>query len=229
MYNKIYGRQIAASTLFFLEKYGNRCSDKYVAYILDAAATTPGSGFSDKGMVQLTNHDYLIARRAFFYDLAPYTGEIACDDPAGKVGLDASTMRKIFQKRYDRAKGEIGMNMGFPPWWSKYNKDYNKGQLDDGQLEAYFAELVTCYNLAKEADAADLAEMTNGSVYYKYVPTLEKFENTKPATDMKYDNNKYTFHHFFLLKLISVPLLWKNLLFHHVQPCLMVSNPLYHH
>ena len=179
--------------LWALEKYGNRCSDKYVAYILDAAATTPGSGFSDKGMVQLTNHDYLIARRAFFYDLAPYTGEIACDDPAGKVGLDASTMRKIFQKRYDRAKGEIGMNMGFPPWWSKYNKDYNKGQLDDGQLEAYFAELVTCYNLAMEADAADLAEMTNGSVYYKYVPTLEKFENTKPATDMKYDNNKYYF------------------------------------
>ncbi len=179
--------------LWALEKYGNRCSSKYIAYVLDAAATTPGSGFSEKGMVQLTNHDYLIARRAFFYDLAPYTGEIACDDPAGKVGLDASTMRKIFQKRYDRAKGEIGMNMGFPPWWAKYNKDYNKGQLAAGTLEPYFAELVTCYNLAMEADAADLADMTNGSAYYKYVPTLSKFENTKPATNMKYDNNKYYF------------------------------------
>ncbi len=179
--------------LWALEKYGNRCSDKYIAYTLDAAATTPGSEFSEKGMTGLTNHDYLIARRAFFYDLAPYTGDLACDDPAGKVGLDAGTMRKIFQKRYDRANGEMGMNMGFPPWWAKYNKDYGKGELEDGELEAYFAELVTCYNLAMEADASPLAEMTNGSVYYKYVPTLGKFENTKPATNMKYDNGKYYF------------------------------------
>ena len=179
--------------LWALEKYGNRCSAKYVAYTLDAAATTPGSGYETNGMVGLVNHDYLIARRAFFYDLAPYTGDVACDDPAGKVGLDAQTMRKIFQKRYDRANGEIGMNMGFPPWWSKYNKDYNKGSLPAGTLEPYFAELVTCYNLAMEADAADLAEMTNGSAYYKYVPTLEKYENTKPATTMKYDNSKYYF------------------------------------
>ena len=181
--------------LWALEKFGNRCSAKYVGYTLDAAGTTPGSGFEERGMVGLTNHDYLIARRAFFYDLSPYTGESAGDDPAGKTGLDASTMRKIFQKRYDRAGGEIGMNMGFPPWWSKYTKEYGGGvgALSSSALEPYFAELVTCYNLTLEADAADLAEMTNGSVYYKYVPTLEKFENTKPATNMKYDNNKYYF------------------------------------
>ena len=181
--------------LWALEKYGNRCSAKYVGYTLDAAGTTPGSGFEKKGMVGLTNHDYLIARRAFFYDLSPYTGESAGDDPAGKTGLDASTMRKIFQKRYDRAGGEIGMNMGFPPWWSKYTKEYGGGvgALSSSALEPYFAELVTCYNLTLEADAADIAEMTNGSAYYKYVPTLEKFENTKPATNMKYDNNKYYF------------------------------------
>ncbi len=179
--------------LWALEKYGNRCSSQYVAYALDAAATTPGSGFSDKGMNQLTSHDYYIARRCFFYDLAPYTGEIACDDPAGQVGLDASTMRKIFQKRYDRANGAMGMNMGFPPWWSKYNKDYNKGALGDTELEPYFAELVTCYNLAMEADAADLAEMTNGSVYYKYVPLLSEFKNTEPATKKVYNSNTYYF------------------------------------
>ena len=179
--------------LWALEKYFNRCSSQYIAYVLDAAAVVPGSGFSDKGMCQLTDHDYLIARRCFFYDLAPYTGEVACDDPYGTVGLDAQTMRKIFQKRYDRAGGAIGMNMGFPPWWSKYNKDYDKGALSAGTLEPYFAELVTCYNLAMEADAADLAEMTNGSVYYKYVPTVEKYENTKPATNMKYDDSKYYF------------------------------------
>ncbi len=183
--------------LWALEKYGNRCSSKYIAYTLDGAATIPDVKYNGKNFLNgqngLDNHDYLIARRCFFYDLAPYTGDKACDDPAGKVGLDAATMRKIFQKRYDRARGEMGMNMGFPPWWCKYTKEYGGGELSGGALEPYFAELVTCYNLAMEADAAPDSEMTNGSVYYKYVPLLSKFENTKPTTEMKYDNSKYYF------------------------------------
>ncbi len=183
--------------LWALEKYGNRCSSKYIAYTLDGAATIPDMKYNGKNFLNgqncLDNHDYLIARRCFFFDLSPHTADVACDDPAGKAGLDAQTMRKIFQKRYDRARGEMGMNMGFPPWWCKYTKEYGGGVLTALALEPYFAELVTCYNLAMEADASPDSEMTNGSAYYKYVPLLSKFENSKPTTNMTYDNSKYYF------------------------------------
>ncbi|MBR3844579.1 MAG: hypothetical protein IKM39_03635 [Clostridia bacterium] len=179
--------------LWALEKYFHRCSSKYIAYILDGGISLPENNYKNAGMDGLNNHDYLIARRCFFYDLNPYTDDIACDDPSGIAGLDGQTLRAILQRRYDRANGDIGMNMGFPPWWAKYNASYGGGRYSKDLLEPYFAELVTCYNLAMEADAANLDQMTNGSAYYKYVPVLSKFENTKPATEMKYDNSKYYF------------------------------------
>ncbi|MBR4283001.1 MAG: hypothetical protein IKT35_04730, partial [Clostridia bacterium] len=184
--------------LWALEKYFSRCSSQYIAYTLDGAATLRGySAYFDHvtakhclsngvwGVVkgaQISNHDYFIARRMFLFDLLPYGGEAATDDPAqvngqASIGTDLATLKKILQKRYDRAGGAFGQLIGFPPWWGKYAKDINQGTQTAAYLEWLFTEIITCYNLTKEADAANPSEMSNGSVYYKYIPKKKTYTN----------------------------------------------------
>ncbi len=220
-----------------LEKYFDRCSSNYLAYILDGACTIRGyEAYEDNPTALLknyaahclSNHDYLIARRCFFFDLAPYKGEAACDDPAqqkqyevacphcsvkgyydfetlmqiddpicagcGKAitgyewedvreieqaaeGIDNETMLMIYARRYERAKGAIGQLMGFPPWWLKYTDTSGQGTMKGTWIEWLYCEYITCYNLAKEADAAHPSSMTNGSAYYKYVPLQKEYKN----------------------------------------------------
>ena len=103
-------------------------------------------------------------------------------------------MKKILQARYDRAKGEFGQLFGFPPWWLKYTKDVTpaRGNYGGVQLEWDFTEWCSAYSLAKEADAAQPCYMLNASVYYKYIPTVEKYENNTPKK-MVFDEDTYYF------------------------------------
>ncbi len=188
-----------------LEKYFPRCSSRYMAYTLDGAITL--SGYSDYGYEDhptavlggescLKNHDYLIARRCFFFDLAPYKYEPACDDPAQKngqaaEGVDNETMLMLFQARYDRANGAFGALMGFPPWWAKYCTHHNQGSKQDVWIEWLYCEYITCYNMAKEADAQAPAAMTNGSVFYKYIPQTTTYTNNVASEKLTYNSNTY--------------------------------------
>ncbi|MBR3844005.1 MAG: hypothetical protein IKM39_00685, partial [Clostridia bacterium] len=194
--------------LWAMEKYFDRCSSHYLAYILDGAVVLKGyDAYEDHPTALLpdaaghclSNHDYLIARRCFFYDLDPYKYEAACDDPAQKEGLapqgtDNATMIKIFERRFKRANGAFGQLLGFPPWWVKYttHPDGNpQGTQKNFFIEWYYVEYITCYNLAKEADAAHPCSMTNGSFYYKYVPRYKEYETNKKADNITYDPNTY--------------------------------------
>ena len=188
--------------LWALEKYFDRCSSTYLAYIVDGCTDVSGSPYSQLWASYqrcFENYDYIVARRAFAFDLYPYSKEAACDDPNQKVGTDHQTMRKIFTRRYERANGEFGQVLGFPPWWLKYCSDT---KLPDGTptgsqpatwIEWLFSEIITCFNLAKEADAAGTCKMSNGSVYYKYrVPENMEFKNNRPA-EMTFDENTHYF------------------------------------
>ena len=191
--------------LWALEKYFHRCSTKYMAYTLDGASVIKGySAYNDNPSALLTdskkaclsNHDYLLARRCFFFDLAPYKGEAACDDPAQKngqatKGVDNETMLKIFERRYQRANGAFGALMGFVPWWVKYTNHEEQGSQKGTWIEWLFCEYITCYNLAKEADAANPTSMCNGSLMYKYVPKAKEYKNNKQAKNIQYNPNTY--------------------------------------
>ncbi len=187
--------------LWALEKYMDRCSANYMGYILDGAVTIPGNEWAQKQYAQfhcIMNMDYLIARHAFLFDLQPNPDETACDDPGQPVGLDNSTLVKILKRRYERANGEIGQMMGFPPWWIKYTIDTpgdtgKNGKLGGPQLEWLFCEYITSYNMAMEADAAHPCSMSNGSAYYKYCSTTTEFKNSEPAEKMTFDSSKRYF------------------------------------
>ncbi len=191
--------------LWALEKYFARCSSEYLAYILDGSVCIKGyDAYEDHPTALLNtstvnclaNHDYLIARRCFFFDLAPYKGEAACDDPAQQngladIGTDNATMLKIYQARYDRAGGEFGALLGFPPWWVKYTAFREMGSKAETWVEWLYCEYITCYNLAKEADAQSPAAMSNGSVYFKYVPKYSQYTNNKTKQSLTFDKNTY--------------------------------------
>ena len=190
--------------LWALDKYMNRCSSKYVAYILDGLNVVPGSEYYKEDFatdVSTLNVDYIIARHAFAFDLNPNPDrkEIVCDDPEQPAGTDHATMIKIMEARYNRANGEIGQVLGFPPWWEKYTT-YNptggeaRGRLAPNEIEWLYCQYSTSYNLAMEADAASPCAMSNGSLLYKYRTTLAEFKNnTKPSKEVKYDASKTYF------------------------------------
>ncbi len=191
--------------LWAMEKYFSRCSSHYLGYTLDGAPTVKGySAYADNafalsnqaGSNCLSNHDYLFARRAFFFVLAPYKGEAACDDPAQKtgkaaIGTDYATMTKLFAMRYQRANGAFGALMGFPPWWLKYTAFDGQGSKGEVWNEWLFTEIITCYNMGKEADAAQPSYMYNGSLMYKYVPGSKSYQNNKKKENISFDKNTY--------------------------------------
>ncbi len=186
--------------LWALEKYFPRCSAHHMAYVIDGAITIKGyDAYADNAVAlmggnnNLANHDYFIARRCFFFDLAVKSDEAACDDPAQQNGLankgeDVVTFKKILQARYDKAGGAFGQLYGFIPWWCKYTSKGNLGSLAPAYAEWLLSETITCYNLAKDADVDSLA---NASVYYKYVPKYNKYQNTKAPAKQTFDENVY--------------------------------------
>ena len=183
-----------------LEAYMPRCSTQYIAYTIDGDGTVDGTETSnlfnpDYLYNCIVNHDYYIARRCFFFDLTSNATETPCDDPTQPLGCDQATMKMILQARYDRADGKFGQLFGFPPWWLKYTSDITpaRGNIGGVGLEWDFAEWCTAYNLVKEADAQGPCYMYNASVYYKYVPTVEKYESNRPAEKLTFDENTYYF------------------------------------
>ena len=181
-----------------LDNYFDRCSYEYIAYTVDGAPVAPGNPVAADGdsyKFCIENHDYLIARRAFFIDLNPYAGDRPEDAPSASKGLDQATLKMVFERRYNRAGGKIGAFMGFVPWWIKYTSDCGNataGGYTSYQQEWLLSEIIACYNMGKEADAWPTPSMTNGSVSYKYTVT-DKFVNNKTAKVTNYNSGIHYF------------------------------------
>ncbi len=174
--------------LWALEKYMDKCSDELIGYVLDGAGTIPtnviGNGI-DNGPFnnQVFNHDYLVMKKAFCFDLTPNATETPCDDKEQPKGADRATLIKILNAAYEKADGGFTQVLGFPPWWVKYTRDFqNRGNKGGVELEWEFAQLASTYNCAMEADCAHPCCMVNGSAYTNY-PIADHFENNKEYDD----------------------------------------------
>lgn len=98
-----------------------RSNPLHMGYYLDAWwLRTPQGYIPDH---KLSNHDYFIAQRGFFFDLSPWGGEAPNDDPHQPVGTDLKTMQAILHSAWMQSKGQEMIHIGgFPPVPRKYTK-----------------------------------------------------------------------------------------------------------
>ncbi len=142
------------------------CDPGYAAYYVDAGwLSRPTNGAPD--MNTLLNHDYFIARRAFFFDLSPWADEAPNDEPAQALGSDRAELLSILRALYERNQGRITKIGGFPPWPFKYTS-YTGGKHGGVETEWAFTRLISQFNAYHEADAANVGGMANASFFSHY-------------------------------------------------------------
>lgn len=162
------------AALWAVEHYlkTGKCDPTHLAYYPDAYWL----GGKVKGVTAsrtlLSNHDYFIAHRGFFFDLSPWDDEAPNDDPGQPVGADARTLNAVLRAAYDQTaqrRGSPGVVQvgGFTPWDQKYT-DYTGGRHAGVPTEWHYAEILSCYNAYMDADAPGLNAMANASVFQHF-------------------------------------------------------------
>ena len=140
--------------VWFIEKYmkTGKCNTEFAAYYIDQYwKQKPFAAV--KNHHTLSNHDFFVSKRAFFFDLSPWGDEPATDDPSQPVGTDLQTLKEMLLLAYQQNKHEkmcyIG---GFPSWAYKYTM-HASGIHDDVPTEWEFSRIISAYNAFKDADA----------------------------------------------------------------------------
>lgn len=156
-----------------------RCSTDALGFYIDAAwlKNPRASVFWNH---TLTNHDWFIARKSFFFDLSPWDDEPATDDPDQKPGTDLDTLKRILAAVTKRNAGKKMTHVGgFIPWAFKYT-DRAGGKHDGVPTEWKFVEILSGYDAYLDADALGLCAMANASLF-AHQP-LPKYPEEKPQS-----------------------------------------------
>ena len=159
----------ADAYLWMIEHYlkPGRCNTRYAAYYIDQFwRSRPTRAASNHH--QLTNHDFFVSRRAFFFDLSPWADEPATDMPSQADTLDNYLLRTMLDLAWRQNRGRhfcyIG---GFPSWAFKYTK-HAGGRHEDVATEWEFSRIISAYNAFKDADAINLGALANASFWQHF-------------------------------------------------------------
>lgn len=161
---------------WFIEKYmkTGKCNTEYAAYYIDQYwRQKPNATVSNHHT--LTNHDFFVSKKAFFFDLSPWGDEPATDEVTQKPGTDLETLLQMLRVAYDRNRGNkmcyIG---GFPSWAFKYTRHAN-GSHDDVPTEWEFSRIISAYNAFKDADAIGYGALANAS-FWQHFPLQREYK-----------------------------------------------------
>jgi hypothetical protein len=156
-----------------------RCDAARLAYYLDAWWLQKPHK-ARPNCHSLSNHDYFIARKAFFFDLSPWDDEAPQDDPAQPLGTDYRTLTVLLRAAYDRTRGRQMIHVGgFVPWAWKYTQTAG-GRQGDVASEWQYGAILSCYNAYMDADALGLNAMANASVF-RHFPLKRRYAQPKPT------------------------------------------------
>ena len=130
----------------------------------------------------LTNRDFIVARKGFFFDLSPWEDEAPNDDPNQPLGTDFNIFNVIMRAAYEGTSGKKMIRVaGFTPWDTKYTDHGAVGGKHGGvQTEWRHAEILSNYNGYLEADALGLGAMANAS-FYQHFPLANRYAQEKPT------------------------------------------------
>ena len=176
--------------IWFISNYmkRNRCSGEYGAYYLDQYwKQSPQSAPMNAHC--LTNHDFFVSHRAFFFDLSPWADESATDEKAQPVGSDFSTLTEMLNEAYRINRGKKICHIGgFPAWAYKYTR-HAGGSHEDVATEWEFSRIISAYNTFKDADAIGYGALANAS-FWQHYPTAKQYPQ-KWITDEELQHRGY--------------------------------------
>jgi hypothetical protein len=151
-----------------LKRFLGKCDPTLVAYYIDSFWLQHPTRCAPD-MHTLSNHDYFIARRAFFFDLSTWADETPTDDPLQPIGADYRAFKEVMSTLCAQARGQIIKVGGFTPWPYKYTSHSSPpGKHDGVPTEWEFGRLISQFNGYMEADAAGLAAIANASFFMHY-------------------------------------------------------------
>lgn len=151
-----------------------KCGSRFAAYYIDQFWRTSCAGFN-MNHHQLTNHDFFVAQKSFFFDLSPWDDERATDDPSQALGDDATILKEILSLLYSQNGGTTFCHIGgFPAWGYKYTNTGSVGGKHGAvETEWQFAHIAGAYNAFIDADALSYGAMANASFWHHF--PLEPF------------------------------------------------------
>lgn len=137
------------------------CDARVLGYYVDSfAATEAVSDFYDKATV--LNHDWVIARGGFLFDLGAWPDEVPKDDPGQAAGTDLKTLQALLGAAYNQTGGaEFSHIAGFTPWAYKYVNANHGGVATEWQT----VKIVTAYNAFVDADACCIGGFSSASFW----------------------------------------------------------------
>jgi hypothetical protein len=161
--------------LWFLEKYmkTGRVNTQYGAYYIDQQ-WLKNPFLANRNHHTLTNHDFFISRKGFFFDLSPWADEAATDDLTQTPGTDVNTLKELLLTAYNQNKGGYAYLGGFPPWAFKYTK-HAKGTHEDVATEWEYSRIISAYNAFKDADAIGYGALANAS-FWQHFPLKKEYK-----------------------------------------------------
>jgi hypothetical protein len=163
--------------LWMKEKYldSGLCDASFAAYYLDqywrqAPRTTVLNHHC------LTNHDFFVSKKAFFFDLGIWGDETPVDDPEQKMGTDRATLQELLLSAYEQGGKERMIHIGgFVPWAYKYtNHGRAQGTHAPVPTEWEYGKIISAYNGFMDADAIGFGAMANAS-FFAHFPLQKKY------------------------------------------------------
>jgi hypothetical protein len=130
----------------------------------------------------ISNHDWVIKNRGFFFDLSPWDDVVPVDEPDQPIGEDYRTLNKILRAVYDQHDGKnFSYVNGFVPWLFKYIDDQHQGVPAENRM----CDIVTAYNVAVDADACCINGMANAAFFSHYNTVLDNIRFIQNAVPTK--------------------------------------------
>lgn len=169
----------ADSYVWALEKYlkSGKLDGHELGWMLDAHWLSDPRDYSgaaqSTSQLQLSNRDFLVARRGMPFDLSPWSDVAATDDPGQPIGTDVAVLDEIVSAARAHAGRDVVTVRGFFAWQFKYTTFEG---LSAGH-EPVMGEWTSVKRISKlgaglDADAPGVATMANAS-FFQHVPLDE--------------------------------------------------------
>ncbi|WP_262245894.1 GxGYxYP domain-containing protein [Parapedobacter soli] len=158
---------------WFIDNYmeTGKCNPEYGAYYIDQYwRRTPD--VAPVNHHTLSNHDFFVSKKGYFFDLSPWADEPATDDRGQSPGADLALLKEMLMLAYEQNGNGSTFSYigGFPAWRFKYTV-LDGGRHGAVESEWEFMRVISAYNAFVDADATggdSFGALANGSFWQHY-------------------------------------------------------------